>query len=56
MSVKPLYIALAVGVIMGVIGYAGTGEILPGLAGGGAAFVVVWGIAALMGRRKPPAT
>lgn len=55
MSVNPLYIALALGMIIGVVGYAQTRDIVPSLIGAAGAFAVVWLGAKLFLKSKPPA-
>jgi len=42
MSVNPLYVAFALAVIIGVIGYVQSKEILPAAIGAAVAFLVVW--------------
>jgi len=55
MSVNPLYIALAIGMIIGVVGYAQTREVVPSLIGAAVAFAVIWLGARLLLPKKPPA-
>ena len=55
MSVNPLYIAFAMAVIIGVVGYVQSKEIVPALIGAGVAFLVVWLGAKFLLPKKPPA-